>query len=805
MFKHYLKIALRNQLKSRFFSVINITGLAIGMAVSILILNYVIFEFSFDKMHSKRNRIYRVESRFYEGNVLTDDWATSSFGYGSAISREMTGIEDFVRIGVQNPEQTVSYKDEKLRETGIAYSGSSFFKVFDFKLKKGAANDQLVRPRTVVITETAARRFFKDEDPLGKVLTFATGTNFVGCEVTGIIEDFPQNSHIRFNYIISYETLPNYMKEFWYLHEAYTYLLLSPGINPANIEAGFPALAEKYKTLDALRNKVWAIKLVPLESIHLNPQKQYEKEIKGNKNSLITLIVIAVVILLTAWINYINLTTARSMERVKDIGLRKVAGASQKELTSQFITESWLVNLTSAFLAIIFVLILEKVFNRIIGENIGLFILTQLKFWLFAIGFITAGIIISGFYPAFIMSRIKPAGIIKTNYFTSGSAGITRQILVIFQFAAAIILICGTFIIYKQVKFMEKQDLGVKIDQTIVLKYPVSREGLNQKINLFAENLETESFVESVSLTGSVPGMEIAYFASNRLQGEGSEQHRLYEMLTVDEDFIGAFGFKLLAGRGFQQVFGNERGSILVNETAMLYLNINKPEDAIGRKVLLEGENEPVTIIGVVQNWHQRGLGNAYTPIMIIRNGRLRWVPPRFFAIKTTGNQNEDMIRAINDKWNSYFPEASFDYFYLDQYFDNQYRTDRRFGKIVAIFTALAFFISILGLWALTAHSVSKKVKDAGIRKIHGAHSLDIIYYFSREILILILIAFIIAVPVSLVVMKNWLLNYAFRTDIDLWIYVAGVIITLVIAMITVAWQSWRVATRNPVEALRYE
>ncbi len=805
MFKHYLKSALRNQLKNRFFSVINVTGLAVGMAISILILNYVIFELSFDKMHSKRDKIYRVESRFYEGNVLTDDWATSSFGYGSAISREMTGIEDFVRIGVQNPEQTVSYKDEKLRETGIAYSGPSFFKVFDFKLKKGAANDQLVRPRTVVVTETAARRFFKDEDPLGKVLTFATGANFVDCEVTGIIEDFPQNSHIRFNYIISYETLPNYMKEFWYLHEAYTYLLLSPGINPANIEAGFPALAEKYKTLDALRNKVWAIKLVPLESIHLNPQKQYEKEIKGNKTSLITLIVIAVVILLTAWINYINLTTARSMERVKDIGLRKVAGASQKELTYQFITESWLVNITSALLAIIFVLLLEKVFNRIIGENIGLFILTQPKFWLFATGFITAGIILSGFYPAFIMSRIKPAEIIKTNYFTSGSAGITRQILVIFQFAAAIILICGTFIIYKQVKFMEKQDLGVNIDKTIVLKFPVSREGLNQKINLFAENLETEPFVASVSLTGSVPGMEIAYFASNRLQGEGSEQHRLYEMLTVDEDFIGPFGFKLLAGRSFQEGFGNERVSILVNETAMLYLNINKPEDAVGKKVLLEGENEPVTIIGVVQNWHQRGLGNAYTPIMIIRNGRLRWVPPRFFAIKTAGNQNEDMIRAINEKWNAYFPEASFDYFYLDQYFNNQYRTDRRFGKIVAIFTALAFFISILGLWALTALSVSKKVKDAGIRKIHGAHSLNIIYYFSREILILILIAFIIAVPVSLVVMKNWLLNYAFRTDIGLWIYVAGVIITLVIAMITVAWQSWRVATRNPVEALRYE
>ncbi|MCJ7449845.1 MAG: ABC transporter permease [Bacteroidales bacterium] len=805
MVQHYLKIALRNQLKSRFFSVINITGLAIGMAVSVLILNYVSFEFSFDKMHSQRDRIYRVESRFYEGNVITDDWATSSFGYGSAISREMTGIEDFVRIGIQNPEQTVSYKDERSRETGIAYTGPAFFSVFDFKLKKGAANDQLLRPRTVVISEAVARRFFKEEDPLGKALTFASGASFVDCEVTGIIKDFPQNSHIRFNYLISYETLPNYMKEFWYLHEAYTYLLLSPGVNPANIEAGFPAMAEKYKTRDALRNKTWAVSLVPLESIHLNPQKQYEKEIKGNKSSLVTLIVIAIVILLTAWINYINLTTARSMERAKDIGLRKVVGASQKELIYQFITESWLVNLTSALLAIIFVILLKPVFNRVIDENIGLFILTQPDFWLFATAFIITGIILSGFYPAFIMSRIKPAEIIKTNYFISGSAGITRQVLVIFQFAAAIILICGTFIVYKQVRFMEKQDLGVNIDQTIVLKFPVSREGLNQKINLFAENLETKPFVKSVSITGSVPGMEVAYFASNRLQSEGSEQHRLYEMLSVDENFVNTFGFRLLAGRSFQEGFGNERENLLINEAAMLYLNIKKPEDAIGKKVMLEGENELVTIIGVVQNWHQRGLGNVYTPIMIIRNGRLRWVPPRFFAIKTAGNNYDEIIRVLKERWNSYFPEASFDYFFLDQYFDSQYKTDRRFGKIVAIFTGLAFFISILGLWALTVLSVSKKVKEVGIRKIFGAHSLNIIYNFSREIMILILIAFIIAIPVSLVVMKNWLLNYAFRTDIGLWIYVVGGIITLMIAMITVGWQSWRAATRNPVEALRYE
>lgn len=805
MLSYYLQTAVRNLSVNRFFSLVNIAGLAVGMAVSVLILNYVFFEFSYDKMHSKKERIYRVESSFYEGNVLTDDWATSSFGYGSAIAKELPGVEDFVRIGMHNSEQTVSYKEERSRETGIAYAGPSFLNIFNFRLIKGASNDQLLRPRTVIITETVAAKFFKNEDPLGKMMTFAAGTTFINCEVTGIIEDFPGNSHIRLNYLISYETLPAYMKEFWYMHEAYTYLLLEPLADPAKIESGFAAMAEKYKTLDALRNKTWTVKLVPLEKIHLNPQKQYEKEVKGNKGSLFILIALAVVILLTAWINYVNLTTARSMERSKDIGLKKVVGASRIEIVYQFLTESLLVNIVSVIFAIILVMLLNPVFSRITGEDIGLFILNQPEFWLIATVFLILGIVISGSYPALIMSRIKPAEIIKSNYFSSGKAGIVRQALVIFQFTAAIILICGTFIVKKQIRFMEEQDPGVDINQTIVLKFPVSRDSLDQKIAHFAENLETQRDIASVSLTGAVPGMEIAFFASNRLQGVGSEQHRLYEMLTVDESFVKTFGFKLLAGRSFQRGFGNEMEYLMINEAAMQYLNIARPEDAIGRKVLLEGEDSAVTIIGVLENWHQRGLGKSYTPIMILRNGRLSWVPPRFLAIKTSGTKYDEIVRSIRERWNSYFPEASFNYFFLDQYFDSQYKSDRRFGEIVIIFTVIAFFISILGLWALTVLSVSKKVKEAGIRKIHGATSHNIFFHLSKEIIRLIFVAYIIAVPVSLMLMKGWLHNFAFRTNINILIYIAGGFITLAIAVIIVGWQSRKVATTNPVEAIRYE
>jgi len=798
-------MALRNQAKNKSFSLINVMGLSIGLAIAVLIFNYVSFEFSFDKMHQKRDRIFRVESRFYEGDQLTDDWATSTFGYGSAIAKEMTGIADYVRIGVQNTEQVVSYRENRSRETGIAYTGPSFFSVFDFKLKEGSVGDQLKRPKTVVITEEVARRFFKDESPLGKLLTFATGSNFAEYEVTGVLEDFPPNSHIRFNYLISYETLPNWMKEFWYLHEAYTYLLLSPGKDPKEIEDQFPAVAEKYKTLPALKSKKWAVTLLPLEKIHLNPQKQYERELKGNKNSLVTLIIIALVILLTAWINYINLTTARALERAREVGIRKVAGAFRTQLISQYLTESMLVNLVAMVMAGLLVFLLKPVFNEIMGEPIGLFLLQQPIFWISVLLVLVLGIFLSGFYPAFVLSKVKPSVILKGNYFNSGSAGVTRRILVVFQFAAALFLMCGTFIIYKQVRYMQEQDLGVNINQTLVVKFPVSRTGLENQVNLFAENLKQGNGISSVTLAGAVPGMEVAFFASNQLQGNGSDQSRLYEMLTVDDHFVETFGFKLLAGRSFQKGFGNDRDGLLVNEAAMESLGIRSPGEAIGKLVSLEAEAQPVRIIGVLQNWHQRGLGNAYTPVMFVANGRLRWVKPRFIAIKATDDQSGELLKMVRSRWQSYFPEASFDYFFLNGFFDNQYKGDKRFGTIVAIFTALAFFISALGLWALAAFTATKKIKEVGVRKVLGAQTGNIIVLFSQEIIALIVIAWVVSTPISYLVMKGWLEHYAFRTGIGWWIYLAAGSLTISIALLTIGWQSWKAATRNPVESLRYE
>ncbi len=804
MIKHYITIAFRNQLKNKLFSIINIFGLAIGISVAFLLFNYVSKEYSYDKMHSKCDRIYRLESKFYEEERLTDDWATSSFGYGKAIMKEISGIENMVRIGVQNTDQTVSYQNTKSRETGIAYTSSSFFSVFDFKIISGNINDQLIRPNTVIITEDIKKRFFKNENPIGKILTFASGSNFVDCEVTGVLKDFPKNSHIKFNYLISYQTLPDWMKETWYLHEAYTYLLLKPGINPYEIENQFPQMAEKYKTNEALRNKTWAISLVPLNEIHLNPQKQYEREPKGNRNTLITLIIIAVVIILTAWINYINLTTVKSIERAKEIGIRKVSGAFKGQLINQYLSEALLMNTLALILAIILIKVLHPIFNILVNENVNILLINNYYFWIISFFTFILGVFASGMYPAFVLTKIKPSSILKGNYKRTGSAGKMRQILVVFQFAASIILICGSFIIYKQIQFMENRDLGVDINKTIVLKYPVSRENLHQNVNQFAKEIERKPFIHKVSVTGSVPGMEVASFASNKLQSNPN-QNRLYEMLTIDDQFIEAFGFNILAGRSFKKGFGNDNENILINESAMHTLGINSPEEALNQKVLVESRSEPFSIIGVIKNWHQRDPGNKYTPIMLLHNSSIRWINPRFIAIKTSSKHYNEILASIDADWKLYFPDADFDYFFLDQFFDKQYKAYRQFGKIVGVFTGLALFIAILGLWALTSYSISQKVKEVGIRKVLGARIPSIFYQFSKEIITLIFIALVIAIPVSWIFMRSWLMNYAFHINISWWIYAIGGVTTIAIAMLTIGWQSWRTATSNPIRALRYE
>lgn len=628
MIGNYWNSAYRNLMKRKGFSFINVFGLAVGMASALLILTYVTFEFSFDKMHEKYERIFRVESTFYEGEVQTDYWASSSFGYGSAMKENLAGIEDYTRVvSLYQPEQIVKYGELTLRENQIAYADPGFFRLFDFELVKGDKATCLSMPRQVVITERIARKYFQDEDPIGKILIFTGPYDKVVCEVTGVMKEMPSNSHIHYNFLISYKSLGQYLHDYWYKHEVYTYVLLDSPERKEEIEKAFPAMSEKYKTDEALKNKIWGVSLTPLADIHLKPQVGYEAEIKGNRTAMIALIFAAIAILAIAWINYINLTVARSMERAKEVGVRRVIGAFRKQLVSQFLFEALVMNLVALVLAVGLIELILPYFNQLVSRTVTFSVWLTGYWWLLLLIVFVGGIFLSGYYPALALLNRKPITLLKGKFLNSKSGEGTRKVLVVVQYTASMILLCGTLIVFAQLNFMRNQSLGVKTDQTLVVKFPGRTEGMNTKLEAMKKAIARLPLVDKVTFSGAVPGEEVATFLSNRRKSDALKQNRLYEMLVCDPDYIDAYGLQLVAGRGFSEDYGDDVNKLVVNESAVRNLGIASNEEALGEEIEVECTDASMQIIGVVKDYHQQALNKNYTPIMLIHKDKIGWLP----------------------------------------------------------------------------------------------------------------------------------------------------------------------------------
>ena len=806
MIANYLNSTYRNLMKRKGFSFINIFGLAIGMASALLILTYVTFEFSFDKMHTNYKKIYRVESTFHEGEVLTDDWASSSFGYGPAMKQNLAGIEDYTRIGsLIQPEQIVKYGELTLRENQIAYADPAFFRVFDYELLKGDRKTCLSMPNQVVITERIAQKYFREEEPIGKILIITSAYGKIPCEVTGVMKEMPSNSHIHYNFLISDKSLPKYLDTYWYKHEAYTYVQLDSPERKAEIEKEFPVMAEKYKTDEALKNKTWGVTLTPLADIHLTPQKGYEAETKGNRSAMIALIFSAIAILAIAWINYINLTVARSMERAKEVGVRRVVGAFRKQLVSQFLFEALLMNLIALLLAIGLIEIILPYFNEMVGRTVTFSVWWMDYWWAVLLLVFIAGIFLSGYYPALALLNRKPITLLKGKFSNSKSGERTRKVLVIVQYTASMILLCGTFIVFAQLNFMRNQSLGVKTGQTLIVKFPGQTDGMNEKLEAMKKNMARLPLVHKVTFSGAVPGEEVATFLSNRLTNDALKQNRLYEMLACDPDYIEAYGLQVVAGRGFSEDFGDDVDKLVVNETSVRTLGFSSNDEAIGQQVSVECVEQPMQIIGVIKDYHQQALNKNYTPIMLIHKDKITWLPQRYISIVMNAGDPRDLVPQVQDIWQQYFADSSFDFFFLDQYFDHQYRQDEVFGVMIGSFTILAIFISCLGLWVLVMFSCATRTKEMGIRKVLGASRLNLFYQLGKGFFQLILIAVIIALPVAWFSMNAWLSHYAFRTDLKWWFFVLPVVLMLLISFITVACQTMKVIWSKPARSLRYE
>ena len=806
MLHNFFRTIYRHLLKNKTYGVINIAGLAIGMAAFILIIAYTHFEKSYDLDHKDADNIYRVESLFYKNGEVTDHWATSTNGYAKAMKADLPGIESFTRINRSNAERVVRYNEIKYREEQVCFADSNFFSFFSYPLLKGDASTILRDVNTIALSASAAKKYFGDADPLGKFLDISTISDKYHCMVTGIFKDCPRNSTLQFNFLISWNTSPAWQKDFWYQHESYTYVKLQPGASTAAIEAKFPAMAEKYKTADALKELTWAIDLVPLKEIHLNIAKPYETETKGNRKAVQLLGIIAFIILTIAWINYINLSIARAVDRAKEVGIRKVSGAGRSQLLIQFLLESFILNAVAFLVAIILVLAAIYFLPRFTNAGISSGLLFSKPLYLQCLFVFIAGVLLSGIYPALVLSRLKPILVLKGKYSFSKGGTFLRKGLVTLQFACSLVLIAGTFAMYRQVIYMNNQNPGVIIDQTLVIKAPVNTGNYKQKTGNFKNTLKSVPGVTHATGSGAIPGKHVGKSLANRREGASKLEDRLYEMLKVDFDFIPTYQPDIIAGRSFDPARPADSLGLVLNESAVKQFGFASAGEAIGKKIILEvNPGRSNEVIGVIKDYHQQSLQQNFTPLILFMDPAYDWIPSDYYSVRIKTTDAANTVSKIKTAWNEVFPESSFDFFFLDDYYSLQYRQDRQFNRIFLLFTSLAIFIACMGLFGLTAYTTARRTKEIGIRKVLGASVQHIISLLAWDSIKLILTAAIIGLPAAAVLIYQWLQGYAFRVSLSWWQFLLPLLSLLLIALATISWLTCNAALSNPSKTLKEE
>ena len=554
-----------------------------------------------------------------------------------------------------------------------------------------------------------------------------------------------------------------------------------------------------------MRNKTWGVRLTPLKEIHLNPQTGYEAEQKGNRSILIALIFAAISILLIAWINYVNLTVAQSMERAKEVGIRRMAGAFPRQLIGQFLFEALLMNLIALILAAGLVEAVLPAFNNLVGRTVS-FRIWFTGYWGIGVALLlAAGICLSGYYPARILLRYRPIVLLKGKFLNNRRGNRIRELLVVVQYAASMILLCGTLVVFAQLSFMRSRPLGVNTERILAVKYPAPSEGMPQKIEALRKALKQIPSVDRVTSSGAVPGEEVATFLSNHRTRDALKQNRLYEMLSCDADYIDTYGLEVLAGRGFSESYGNDVDKLVVNESAVRTLGFATNDEALGEEITVEGAESPMQIIGVIKDYHQQSLNKDYTPIMLIHKDKIDWLPQRYLSIRFHPADPAAIVAETEKRWKEYFADSSFDSFFLDRYYDRQYKSDKAFGIIMVVFAGLAIFVSCLGLWGLAVFSCAIRTKEMGIRKVLGASHGRLFRQLGETFLFPILTAVCIGFPVAWFGMEAWLGHYAFRTEMKPWFFLLPIGLLLLISFVTVFRQVVKVVTGKPARSLKYE
>ncbi|GAB3916440.1 ABC transporter permease [Larkinella terrae] len=808
MLKNYLKIALRNLRKQRGFAFINILGLAMGLACCLLITLYVVDELSYDRFHEKANRIYRINSDIkFGGNDM--HMAVSPDPMGPTLLKDYPQVENFVRLhgrGTWLVKQTG--KANSLRESDILFADSTLFDVFTLPLVHGNPKRALVEPNTVVISESAARRHFGNQNPMGKTLLFDNRLTF---RVTGVMRDMPTNSHFRTDFFLCMRS-DNYEWGRWLSNNHQTYILLKDGVDPKQFSKNFETIIQKYvgpqafqfigTTMNEFRKAGNRIdySFIPLTDIHLHSKQNIELAPNSDIQYVYAFSAVAVFILLIACINFMNLSTARSANRAKEVGVRKVLGSVQHQLVGQFMTESILLTVLSMVLALVIVQLAIPFFNDISTKQLTISNLFVPQFLPILLLLPLVVGLLAGSYPAFFLSSFRPISVLKGKINLGLKSAGLRSGLVVFQFMMSVILIVGAMVVYRQINFIQTTKVGFNRDQVLTIN------------EAYALGNQTQTFKEEVlKLPGVLNGSVSGYLPvpSNRSdsplfpEGEINQSGAVStQQWGVDYDYIPTLGMELVKGRNFSREFGSDSTGVILNETAVKVFGFKNP---IGKRVMQMQDNEgkkykAYTVIGVVKNFHFESLRQNIGSVALFMD------PNRGAVSFRLSNQDiPALVKQIEGKWEQMAPGMPFSYSFLEDSFDAMYRAEQRVGQIVLTFSVLAILIACLGLFGLAAFMAEQRTKEIGVRKVLGASTSSIVGLLSKDFLRLVLIAILIATPIAWYGMNQWLQDFAYKIDVPWWVFVLAGLVAILIAFATVSFQSIKAALTNPVKSLKAE
>jgi putative ABC transport system permease protein len=800
MLSNFFRTAIRHLISNKGYAALNVLGLSVGLGCFMLIVLWSKDELSYDRFHSKADRIYRVSGLFKDESGVYDQ-AVTPVPLGPALLSDLPEVEEAVRI--DRNSNLVRSGDKQFIEYSIQGVDPSFFKVFDFKLLRGNPETALVAPYSLVVSESIARKYFGNEDPIGqslRIFQYDPDGNGADYKITGVVEDCPANSHIPYKMLFSFSTIAVYdarVTNNWFDNGYYTYVLLKTNATASDLESKFPALVEKYmgKGMKEYRMK-YDYFLTPLTDIHLKSNLRYELAENGSMTYVVIFSAIGLIVLLLACINYVNLSTAYSADRFKEVGVRRVLGAFRRQVIMQYLVESWLVSLCAMVLCVGWIELVRPLFEQLTGRPVvGLYVPSSL-FLLFGIA--SAAGLLSGIYPAVVLSALKPANILK-GQLRRGTSGVWLQKgLVVLQYSATIILISGILIVKDQLDYINEKDLGFNKENLLIMGVNGSREVM-RGYDGFANEVMSRPQFKGITRSNTSLGGGLGNSTAESESADGKRTNATIYNFRVDHDFVTTYQLKLVAGRDFIPGSANDSSrAFIVNEAATRQFGYRDPAQAIGKYFSMGGKQGE--IIGVVRDFHYNSLQHAIEPsaFTLLRFGFSR------VSVRMEGDAQEN-ITQLTSMWKAHFPESIVDFSFADEGIEQRYQSERRFSSIFLVFAVVSMAIACLGLFALVSYHVERRAKEIGIRKVLGASVASIMSMLSREFLLLIVISGFVAIPVAAYFMGQWLQGFAYRIDLGAPVFLQAGLFTLSIAFLTIATKAIRSAMNNPVDALKSE